>query len=372
LSLRGQEETLSDELDSENLADLVGTKMAYDAFEHTVSEYRDQNLAGLNMTVQQLFFVNHCAKECSEDNTAVPPYASPRARCIVPLMNMREFSSAFGCAARTPMNPREKCTFWWGSILIPGCGFQRCQFLTFCRYHQRLCQIRRMQVVPVPLNPGENPRVCSTPICRIAAQWLRARINPSVDPCQDFYGYVCSKFRGQDETVEAHYLVEWMTIWGLDLHRLDDMENMNPVDTIVRFSLDLGVQAVIVFRADDKYFVKGKRVLWAIPGQLRWSSTAYVKGLQNSSQTKVVALSPSHVRAKIIQRLRDFTLPLLRLRGHRYAAIKERKVGFTAFWQRRWQTARKLIVYLCLTGDTRAAAVVEHDIGQGTAELKPS
>ncbi|KAL3210534.1 hypothetical protein MRX96_008682 [Rhipicephalus microplus] len=58
-------------------------------------------------------------------------------------------------------------------------------------------------VVPVPSNPGENPRVCSTPICRIAAQWLRARINPSVDPCQDFYGYVCSKFRGQDETVEV-------------------------------------------------------------------------------------------------------------------------------------------------------------------------
>ncbi|KAL3244821.1 hypothetical protein MRX96_047118 [Rhipicephalus microplus] len=112
LSLRGQEETLSDELDSENLADLVGTKMAYDAFEHTVSEYRDQNLAGLNMSVQQLFFVNHCAKGCSEDNSAVPPYASPRARCIVPLMNMREFSDVFGCAARTPMNPHEKCTFW--------------------------------------------------------------------------------------------------------------------------------------------------------------------------------------------------------------------------------------------------------------------
>ncbi|XP_075744110.1 uncharacterized protein LOC142802912 [Rhipicephalus microplus] len=40
LSLRGQEETLSDELDSENLADLVGTKMAYDAFEHTEQRAR--------------------------------------------------------------------------------------------------------------------------------------------------------------------------------------------------------------------------------------------------------------------------------------------------------------------------------------------
>ncbi|KAH8039437.1 hypothetical protein HPB51_007315 [Rhipicephalus microplus] len=49
VSLSGTEGTLSDEMDSENLADLVGTKMAFDAFEHLVSEQRDQNLAGLNM-----------------------------------------------------------------------------------------------------------------------------------------------------------------------------------------------------------------------------------------------------------------------------------------------------------------------------------
>ncbi|KAL1421108.1 hypothetical protein MTO96_023460 [Rhipicephalus appendiculatus] len=112
LSLSGQEETLSEEVDGENLADLVGTKMAYDAFEYLLSEQRDQNLAGINMSVQQLFFFNHCAKWCSEDSSKEPPNVPPRARCIVPLMNMREFSSAYGCAARTPMNPPEKCTFW--------------------------------------------------------------------------------------------------------------------------------------------------------------------------------------------------------------------------------------------------------------------
>ncbi|KAL1486932.1 hypothetical protein MTO96_031157 [Rhipicephalus appendiculatus] len=112
LYLTRQGGTLSDGLDSENLADLVGTKMAYDAFQYLVGEQRDQNLAGLNMSVQQLFFVSHCAKWCSENNTAEPPLAPPRARCIVPLMNMREFSSAFGCADKAPMNPKEKCTFW--------------------------------------------------------------------------------------------------------------------------------------------------------------------------------------------------------------------------------------------------------------------
>ncbi|KAL3250193.1 hypothetical protein MRX96_055599 [Rhipicephalus microplus] len=112
LSLSGAEETLSEELDSENLADFVGTEMAFDAFEYLVSEQRDQNLPGLNMSVRQLFFIRHCARWCSEDNSVNPPHAPPRVRCMVPLMNMRPFSSAFGCAAKTAMNPKEKCTFW--------------------------------------------------------------------------------------------------------------------------------------------------------------------------------------------------------------------------------------------------------------------
>ncbi|XP_049271239.1 neprilysin-1-like [Rhipicephalus sanguineus] len=112
LSLSGQQEPLSEELDSENLADLVGTKMAYDAFDSLVREYRDETPAGLNMSVQQLFFFNNCVKWCTEKKSEEPDYAKMRSRCIVPLMNMREFSSAFGCTLKTPMSPREKCTFW--------------------------------------------------------------------------------------------------------------------------------------------------------------------------------------------------------------------------------------------------------------------
>ncbi|KAL3184313.1 hypothetical protein MRX96_032114 [Rhipicephalus microplus] len=86
LSLSAQKRNLSEEVDSESLANLVGTKTAYDAFHNLERGYRDQYLAGLEMTGQQLFFFNYCAKN--------------------------EFSSAFGCAAKTPMNPQEKCAFW--------------------------------------------------------------------------------------------------------------------------------------------------------------------------------------------------------------------------------------------------------------------
>ncbi|XP_037515032.1 neprilysin-1-like [Rhipicephalus sanguineus] len=112
LSLSGQEGTLSDELDSENLADLVGVKLTYDAFNSLESGYRDQYLAGLDMSAQKLFFFNNCAKWCSQEESDAPRYAPKRSRCIVPLMNMPEFSRAFGCAAGTPMNPTQKCTFW--------------------------------------------------------------------------------------------------------------------------------------------------------------------------------------------------------------------------------------------------------------------
>ncbi|KAL1476175.1 hypothetical protein MTO96_018752 [Rhipicephalus appendiculatus] len=111
LSLTG-EQNLSAYRDNENLADLVGTKIAYQAFASLIPEERTETLAGLDMSPEQLFFFNHCVKWCAQFSTFPINYAPFRSRCIVPLMNMPEFSSAFGCAAGTPMNPPEKCNFW--------------------------------------------------------------------------------------------------------------------------------------------------------------------------------------------------------------------------------------------------------------------
>ncbi|KAH7957417.1 hypothetical protein HPB52_018727 [Rhipicephalus sanguineus] len=105
-------QAFNDTVDSENLADLVGTTIAYAAFASLSEKYKSEKLVGFNMTSEQLFFVNHCVKWCAHLSKSTERYAPFRSRCIVPLMNMPEFSRAFGCSAGTRMNPREKCTFW--------------------------------------------------------------------------------------------------------------------------------------------------------------------------------------------------------------------------------------------------------------------
>ncbi|XP_075744559.1 membrane metallo-endopeptidase-like 1 [Rhipicephalus microplus] len=112
LSLSGHHETLNDTVDSENLADLVGTMVAYAAYSSLPQKYKDVKLVNLDISTERLFFINHCVKWCAERTTLEKRYAPLRSRCIVPLMNMPEFSRAFGCAPGSPMNPREKCAFW--------------------------------------------------------------------------------------------------------------------------------------------------------------------------------------------------------------------------------------------------------------------
>ncbi|KAL1487227.1 hypothetical protein MTO96_008172 [Rhipicephalus appendiculatus] len=112
LKMRSAQETVNDTLDSENLADFVGTLTTYAAFTSLPSYERDIELSGLNMTAEHIFFISSCVKWCEEEPLIGERYAPSRSRCLVPLMNMPEFSAAFSCPVGTPMNPRKKCTFW--------------------------------------------------------------------------------------------------------------------------------------------------------------------------------------------------------------------------------------------------------------------
>ncbi|XP_075539434.1 neprilysin-1-like [Dermacentor variabilis] len=112
IRLMSRQQVVNDTLDSENIADLVGVKVAYDAF--TLLPYRERimTLVGLNISANRLFFISHCIKWCAQHRQLTSRYAPYRSRCIVPLMNMPEFSNAFGCVAGQPMNPKKKCDFW--------------------------------------------------------------------------------------------------------------------------------------------------------------------------------------------------------------------------------------------------------------------
>ncbi|XP_075746278.1 endothelin-converting enzyme 1-like isoform X2 [Rhipicephalus microplus] len=107
-----QQNVLDDIVDSENIADFVGTRTAYEAFASLPEKYKSVKLVGFNMTSDQLFFINHCVKWCAEHDIIGKLYERFRSRCIVPLRNMPEFSEAFGCSEETRMNPPRKCNFW--------------------------------------------------------------------------------------------------------------------------------------------------------------------------------------------------------------------------------------------------------------------
>ncbi|XP_075539873.1 uncharacterized protein LOC142574735 [Dermacentor variabilis] len=161
------------------------------------------------------------------------------------------------------------------------------------------------RIVPTP--PTSRGGVCTTFDCRYAAQWLRSKLDYSVDPCKDFYKFVCGSFRGFDEFVhvargievttkaflgnlrvpssnqnsqqkaagmyqacvafawsgrkETTSLVEWMISLNLDLMNKTRLAAVNPVEMMVRASLDLGVKAVIAIVLRNQDFLAGKRVI---------------------------------------------------------------------------------------------------------------
>ncbi|KAL1469043.1 hypothetical protein MTO96_025121 [Rhipicephalus appendiculatus] len=151
----------------------------------------------------------------------------------------------------------------------------------------------------VPPNHLEGDR-CVGLLCRHVANMLRSKITTYIDPCVDFYQYVCGTFRGwstfkdvqisikvgeiagltavtapsshqspiqkaaamyqacvsfatsrEQETID---LVRWMTAMNLDFLNTTILESIDPVDMMVRGSLDLGVEAIISITPKDREF----------------------------------------------------------------------------------------------------------------------
>ncbi|KAL3201246.1 hypothetical protein MRX96_043032, partial [Rhipicephalus microplus] len=77
-------------------------------------------------------------------------------------------------------------------------------------------------------------------VASVTVEWLRSTISPRADPCADFYSYVCASFRGLSQLTHTRLLVEWMISMDLDLSDERRLSRVDPVDMIVRCSLDLG------------------------------------------------------------------------------------------------------------------------------------
>ncbi|KAL3101001.1 hypothetical protein niasHS_001461 [Heterodera schachtii] len=104
----------------ENIADNGGLKQAYRAYKkyerfHTMP----QQLPGVNLTQDQLFFLNYAQIWCGimNDKEAIrklrtSEHSPGPIRVKGPLSNSMDFATAYDCPAGSPMNPARKCRVW--------------------------------------------------------------------------------------------------------------------------------------------------------------------------------------------------------------------------------------------------------------------
>lgn len=104
----------------ENIADNGGLKQSFRAYRKWVSRHGPEpELPGLNLTHDQLFFLNYAQIWCGtmrpEDaiNKIRSSVHSPGViRVIGPLSNSKDFARAYNCPLGSPMNPLNKCNVW--------------------------------------------------------------------------------------------------------------------------------------------------------------------------------------------------------------------------------------------------------------------
>ncbi|XP_036341192.1 octopamine receptor Oamb-like [Rhagoletis pomonella] len=107
----------------ENIADNGGLRQAFHAYKEWLTNNpaaaADERLPGINMTGEQLFFLNFGQVWCgamrpeavrNKLNTAI--HSPGRFRVIGTLSNSRDFAREFKCPEGSPMNPVHKCSVW--------------------------------------------------------------------------------------------------------------------------------------------------------------------------------------------------------------------------------------------------------------------
>nr|MBA3822134.1 M13 family metallopeptidase [Deltaproteobacteria bacterium] len=102
----------------ENIADLGGVKMAFQAY-RSLRQDAPKIYVADGYSEDQQFFIGVGQAWCSKDRPAevqrrltVDPHAPPKFRVYGSLRNLKAFSEAFSCAPGTPMNPAKTCSVW--------------------------------------------------------------------------------------------------------------------------------------------------------------------------------------------------------------------------------------------------------------------
>ncbi|XP_061180117.1 endothelin-converting enzyme 1-like [Saccostrea echinata] len=104
---------------AEAMAETSGVQIAYKAYKKWVQKNGGEKMApGLGLTNDQMFFVSYAQASCYNRNDNVAYYNAVRGtvsediRTNSALSQIKEFSTAFNCPAKTPMNAEVKCSMY--------------------------------------------------------------------------------------------------------------------------------------------------------------------------------------------------------------------------------------------------------------------
>ncbi|XP_031337648.1 neprilysin-2-like [Photinus pyralis] len=105
---------------NEDIADIAGVKLAYEAYNDWLSKNgAEKRLPGVDYTPKQLFWIasamRWCAKgtvESIENSIAHSSSSLKRFRVLGTLRNMEEFARDFQCSSTSYMNNENKCELW--------------------------------------------------------------------------------------------------------------------------------------------------------------------------------------------------------------------------------------------------------------------
>uniref|UniRef100_A0A7N5JX16 Membrane metalloendopeptidase like 1 n=1 Tax=Ailuropoda melanoleuca TaxID=9646 RepID=A0A7N5JX16_AILME len=104
----------------ENIADNGGVRQAHKAYLKWMAEGgKDQQLPGLELSYDQLFFINYAQVWCGSyrpefaiQSIKTDVHSPLKYRVLGSLQNLAAFADAFHCAQGTHMHPHERCRVW--------------------------------------------------------------------------------------------------------------------------------------------------------------------------------------------------------------------------------------------------------------------
>lgn len=105
----------------ENIADNGGLREAFLAYQKYIDRNGEEaRLPGLDQySPQQIFFLSNAniwcgsiTKEGLLNQVLTDPHSPGKFRVLVPMQNMKEFSSVWSCPVGSNMNPEKKCVVW--------------------------------------------------------------------------------------------------------------------------------------------------------------------------------------------------------------------------------------------------------------------